>query len=1043
MAPYNIGPKIGIDGEAEFRKQIKEINSTYKVLEAQTKAVAAAFDTTGDEQTKLEKSAEILQQQLQQLKTKEDLLNDAVDKANTKFGENSLEAQRLRAALYDTQATILGLEKELSDTEERLESAGEEMEDFSNDTEDAGEATLDFGDVLKANLLSDAIMSGLDKLGDLVKDFASGMIDAAAEVRAENSQFAQTFGDLAAEATDSLEEISDATNISATRMQSSYTMIYAFAKTAGAESEAALDIATRAINAAADSAAYYDKSLEDVTETLQSFLKGNYENDAALGISATETTRNTAANEKYAKSFQDLTEAQKVDVLLSMVEAGNKASGAFGQAARESDEWTNVTGELEEAWRQLQAAVGEPFLEKLIPVVVKITDKLQEAAESGALEELAENLANGLGWLIDNGDDVVRSAAAIAAAIGGFKVASAAYSGVMDLKRALAEMSNLGGALTKMIATSASGATIIGGAAAAVTALVAAIVMAPQPVDETREAIDALNASAQEAAQAISAADQAFAADQSDIQNRIAVAEEYIQALEALEAQGVDTAEEQEDYNSAVAALQELLPDVNIQLDEQTGLLEGGTDALRDQIDQWEKLAYAQAYQQRLQETIAAKMDAELALEQQKKMLQELTPEYEAACEELKRLMQAYGNSGEAAMSFHGATSQATDEIAAAASEVGRLKTGITELEKGIEENKTAISDADEAMAGYKRQMKEFSDAAGGAAGATELLSGAVQDTDKTGFGHLSQEYKDLRTAAEGSIRHQIGLFEDLSDQVAPTFDEILQALQSQEEAFSNYADNLRLAMERGIDEGLVGQLSDGSVKSMLILQTLVNGTDEQIDELNLALGRVSEGRDKAAGAIADLKAQVINQVQDTVDRMKTLAADAVDGLVNGIKKNQHKFVKAMDNLAVAGTQKFQAHYIINSPSKLMEEMAGWIPAGAANGVEKNADEFAEAMEAMSEDPFAEAVQRFEESVNNTASTINGTRLSDYVEGAGWRLSAAAGVVTNNTTSSRVINLGGISVYVNATEDMDIHELARLVGQEINDSAIREVAAYG
>lgn len=66
------------------------------------------------------------------------------------------------------------------------------------------------------------------------------------------------------------------------------------------------------MRAASDSAAYYDRSIENTTETLQSFLKGNYANDAALGIAATEITRNTVANKKYAKSFQELSEAQKV-----------------------------------------------------------------------------------------------------------------------------------------------------------------------------------------------------------------------------------------------------------------------------------------------------------------------------------------------------------------------------------------------------------------------------------------------------------------------------------------------------------------------------------------------------------------------------------------------------------------------------------------------------------------------------------------------------------------------------------------------------------
>ena len=92
------------------------------------------------------------------------------------------------------------------------------------------------------------------------------------------------------------------------------------------EASDALELSDRAMQAVADSAAFYDRSLEDVTDSLQSFLKGNFENDAALGLSCTETTRNTAANALYGKSFKDLAEEQKQLTLLQMVEDANKAS---------------------------------------------------------------------------------------------------------------------------------------------------------------------------------------------------------------------------------------------------------------------------------------------------------------------------------------------------------------------------------------------------------------------------------------------------------------------------------------------------------------------------------------------------------------------------------------------------------------------------------------------------------------------------------------------------------------------------------------------
>lgn len=118
----------------------------------------------------------------------------------------------------------------------------------------------------------------------------------------------------------------------------------------------------------------------------------NYENDAALGIAATETTRNAEANRLYAKSFQELTEAQKVDVLLSMVEAGNQASGAFGSAAREAEEWTNVTGEAQEAMKQLQAVIGSPILAGLTPIIKSITEAIYDMIEASDADKLSSSM---------------------------------------------------------------------------------------------------------------------------------------------------------------------------------------------------------------------------------------------------------------------------------------------------------------------------------------------------------------------------------------------------------------------------------------------------------------------------------------------------------------------------------------------------------------------------------------------------------------------------------------------------------------------------
>lgn len=253
---------------------------------------------------------------------------------------------------------------------------------------DANEAIDDTTD--KASQSENKISGAFKKIGtavatyfavDKIKDFGLNCINAASDASAASSQFSQVFGDMESQASKSLQTIADNTGIAENRMKGSYTQIAAFAKTTGLDTSDALGLADRAMVAVADSAAFYDRSLEETTESLQSFLKGNYENDAALGLSCTEITRNEAANRLYGKSFNDLSEAQKQLTLLQMVEDANKLSGAMGQASRESDTWTNQTGNLKQVWKDFQSILGSNILPLAVDVVKRAADFVQDLSD--------------------------------------------------------------------------------------------------------------------------------------------------------------------------------------------------------------------------------------------------------------------------------------------------------------------------------------------------------------------------------------------------------------------------------------------------------------------------------------------------------------------------------------------------------------------------------------------------------------------------------------------------------------------------------------
>ena len=235
---------------------------------------------------------------------------------------------------------------------------------------------------------------------DKVVQFGKEAINAGAELSAMNAQFEQVFGNLSTTASKSLASIAKEAGYTSNALKGSYTSIAAFGKTAGMSMEQSMSLADRATKAAVDSAAFYDRTIEETMENLRSYLKGNFENDAALGLSSTETTRNTAAMKLYGKEFKNLTETQKQFTLLSQVEEANKLSGALGQAARESGEWTAQTAFLRQSLQDVMATAGQGLIALLSPALQglnSIVSGLMELANmfKGFAEQIAAANAGG------------------------------------------------------------------------------------------------------------------------------------------------------------------------------------------------------------------------------------------------------------------------------------------------------------------------------------------------------------------------------------------------------------------------------------------------------------------------------------------------------------------------------------------------------------------------------------------------------------------------------------------------------------------------
>lgn len=344
--------------QGQLASEMNKVTSQFELQESALSSNSSEAERNAIAQQKIGAQSEIVSKQISNLEKQLAL-------TKSEYGENSIEANKMEAELNQAKTALNNLNNEMDETKSSADGAQDGIKAMS--------------DTIRAEALQ-ATSEKLANISQKIFEVGTESMSAAAQLQASNAQFSTVFGDMENAAKVALNKIGEEMDIVPERLQGSFTQMASFAKTSGMDTAQALDLTTRATRAAADGAAFYDKSIEEVTENLQSFLKGNYENDAALGISATETTRNAAANKLYGKSFNELSEAQKQLTLLQMVEDGNELSGALGQAARESDGLENVLGNLRQSGTNALAAIGQPILEILIPVFQSLADIISQLA---------------------------------------------------------------------------------------------------------------------------------------------------------------------------------------------------------------------------------------------------------------------------------------------------------------------------------------------------------------------------------------------------------------------------------------------------------------------------------------------------------------------------------------------------------------------------------------------------------------------------------------------------------------------------------------
>ena len=345
-------------------------------------------------------------------------------------------------------------------------------------------------------------------------------------------------------------------------------------------------------------------SLADVLDVLMQSVDGNSE---ALMQLWSSQEAGKAANALAVQGFDDF-------------------NSVLGQMEREMSGATSTTKDAYEIMTNTSEFVDTRFKTALTNLGVAAGDQLRPALDW---------VKSSLTGVLEIATEIVGGCPAVVAIIAGAATATGtlavAIGGLMIAEKAKAAMDALN------ISMATNPALFI---ASAVAGLAVAIGTLCTQSDEAKASVDELTKATRALGETIDAASAEADDTIASVIGTADAAKNYVDRLAELETQGLQTAAAQEEYRMTVDALSTLMPELNLSIDEQTGLIEGGTDAIYEHIEALKDQAVAEAMQKQYKETVEAwaEAQAEAAKNQAKlNMAQEEAEPVAAALEENRK----------------------------------------------------------------------------------------------------------------------------------------------------------------------------------------------------------------------------------------------------------------------------------------------------------------------------------------------------------------------------------------------------------------------
>lgn len=359
------------------------------------------------------------------------------------------------------------------------------------------------------------------------------------------------------------------------------------------------------------------------------------------------------------------------------------------------------------------------------------------------------------------------------------------------------------------------------------------------------------------------------AADGIDAQEESTV--NLIARLQELSAQAEITAGDEAEMSAIIDILNGRYEDLNLTLDDLTGKNPISLESIAAAA---EAAAAQERYNLAYEQYGQAALKADQLAANQASALAELTAaQNELAAAEAQQ--KATWDTGIDSLGDTAAVSAARDKVAELQEAYDLATQAVEENTAGMEENLAILG--------------EYTETADSAESAVAQIEASMQE--------LSAEYTEVYNAALESFQGQFGLFEQAPQIVASSVDDLISALETQAEYFTQYSQNLNTIQERidalnaqGYDtsglQAYVTAANDGSTDAANAFAAIASASDDTLLALNENYNAKAAAESEAAAATAELET-------DFSQRMAEMQAD-IDALTGVVESDTSEMASFM-----------------------------------------------------------------------------------------------------------------------------------------------------